>query len=306
MGLLVYVVAAWALGAADSAAVAHFEMAPPALAAAAVGSALWAYFRRRMLHEAVGDDAAPVRRAYGHLAASAGLLALAAASFVVFNTAVRIVANAAAEAPGGGDVWRVPVSGAIAFLVVGALAWAYHWRRLQLAAARDPVPERTAVSRRVYLMGVLGVGLLAFVTGASGVLFVLLRDLLDAALSANTLDDLSSPLATLLTAALLVPYHWSAYRADRATEPEAPEPGAETARKRVTMLVAPGGESLVKAVEDAIGYPVEAVRWTDEAAYAPQLDDDAPARVAREISAAPGPNVLLIPDGSALRVVSFE
>ncbi|MCG8333023.1 MAG: hypothetical protein MJE63_00795, partial [Proteobacteria bacterium] len=83
----------------------------------------------------------------------------------------------------------------------------------------NPEVERIALPRKLYVMGVLCLGLLALVGGASSTLFIFLRDMLEAELSTNTLRDLSTGLSVVLTALLVIPYHWIQYRQDRELEP---------------------------------------------------------------------------------------
>ncbi len=295
----------WLLGAASESAALRFEDMPGALVVASVGAVAWALFRRRMLTEAVGEYATPVRRIYDHLMAAFGLTALSGASFLAFNTALATFAEALSVSITDSDAWRSPIAAILTMLIIGIPVWGYYWRRLRLAYAADPESEATSLSHRIYVFAVLGAGALAFLGGGGGTLFVILRDLLDAALSVETLRDLAPAVGFALTSALFLPYHWAIYRADQAYQPDEPQP--EPARKRVTLLTPDDDSALTQAIEDALGHPIRQARWSDPEAFTPTLDGDEAARIADEIAQVSGSNVLLIPDQTArLKVISYD
>ena len=304
VGVMASTTLSWILGAASEDVALHFEDVPGALVVACAGALAWALFRRRMLMEAVGEYATPIRRIYDHLMAAFGLTALAGASFVIFNTALATFAEALSVSITDSDAWRSPVAAILAMLIIGIPVWGYYWRRLRMSYAADPEAEATALSHRVYVFAVLGAGALAFLGGGGGTLFVILRDLLDAALSVETLRDLTPAIGFALTSALFLPYHWAIYRADQAYQPDEPEPSA--VRKRVTLLVADGDSRLIKTIENALGYPIRQALWSDPEAFSPTLDAEEAARITDEISQASGSNVLLIPDqATGLKVISY-
>ena len=139
------------------------------------------------------------------------------------------------------------------------------------------------------MFAALGVGVLALLGSVSALLFMFLRDLLDAALSLDTLNDMSAPIAVIAAAAAFLPYYWAVYRDDQdavsevEAEPalsavegqpavsvggstgsaragvEADAPRMEmgtgsprTERKQVTLLAA-DGDALARQVGDALG-----------------------------------------------------
>ena len=281
-GVMASTTLSWLLGGANERAALHFEDMPGVLVVASAGVIAWALFRRRMLIEAVGEYATPVRRIYDHLMAAFGLTALSGASFVIFNTALATVAEAMSVSITDSDAWRSPVAAILAMLLIGVPVWGYYWRRLRLAYAADPESEATALSHRVYIFAILGAGALAFLGGGGGTLFVILRDLLDAALSVETLRDLTPAIGFALTSALFLPYHWAIYRADQAYQPDESETSAVS--KRVTILVTDGDSALTQTIEDALGYSIRQARWSDPEAFTPTLDEEQAARIADEIS----------------------
>ncbi len=306
-GFTAFTTLSWLFGAANERAALHFEDIPGALVVTVVGSVAWVVFRRRMLAEATGENSAPVRQSYDHLIAALGLAALVWASYLVFNTALTVLADGLSVTVRDEGAWRSPVAAILATLVIGIPVWGYYWRRLRMEANANPDAEATSLAHRVYIFAVMGAGALAFLGGGGGTLFVILRDLLDASLSVETLRDLTPAIGTTLTAALFLPYHWSIYRADQAFQPDVPESESRPIQKRVTLLTADGDSTLAQAIEDALGYSIRKARWSDPDAFAPEFVGEEAARIAEEVSQSGGSNVLLMPDeAGGLRVISYD
>ena len=150
---------------------------------------MWVYFRRRMIIESAGHEADHVARTYDLLIAAIGLFALSIASVFVLDTFLKLIAETSPVVVGGEVEWRVQLSTTLTTLAIGAPAWWIHWRTIQSAASANPEVERTALPRKLFVLGVLCLGLLALVGGATSTLFIFLRDLLDADLSASTIRD---------------------------------------------------------------------------------------------------------------------
>ena len=305
-GIVLNTPLSWALGASSDPAVSHFNVIPGGLATFAVGIALWTYFRRRMIDESADEESPHVSRSYDLLIAAIGLLVVAAASVAVLDTFLRLISDSSPVIVGGDVQWRSRLAIVLTLLLVGAPVWWAHWRRIQMPALSDPEVERTALPRKLYVMGVLCLGLLSLVGGSSSTLFIFLRDLLDVDLSLNTLHDLSTSLSVVLTALLIIPYHWLIYRQDRELEPDVPEPIAAPMLKSVMLLTAVGGSEIVDRVETALGYTVTRVHWPDPDAFVPTLDSDQIDRLVNEVSSAPGTSVMLVPDADGLRVISYH
>ena len=304
LGIIVATVIRWPFGVTDVSD--HFEDLPAALAALSASVAVWAYHRHRMNAEASEGDPTPIARIYDCLLTAIGLVTLASASITVFTliiTELSLIGSVVIGDMPEGDLWD-NVSVALTLLLIGAPVWWIHWTRLQSAATADPETERPALPRKLYVMGVLCIGVLALVGGASFTLFVFLRDLLDVALSLETLRELSVGLAILLTVALFVPYHWNIYREDRRYEPDDAVEPPPTIRKRVTLLTAPGGESVAGGIEAALGYGVTVAAWRDSDAVVAALDEAQLSALPERIAQSPGANVVLVPEAGGLRIIS--
>ncbi len=306
LGIALHVLLSWALGASTDPAATHFRVVTEGLAISAVGVAMWTYFKLRMTDEASDHESAHVSRSYDLLIAAIGLLIVASASVAILDTFLRLISESSPVVVRGEVEWRSRLAIILTLMAIGAPVWWMHWRRIQLAASSDPEVERTALPRKLFVMGVLCLGLLALVGGASSTLFIFLRDLLDADLSANTLRDLSTGLSVVLTALLVLPYHWAIYRQDRELEPDVPEPIDVPMPKPVLVLTAAGGSQMVDHVERSLGYTVTRVHWQDQDAFVPTLDPVQIEQLPERVSSAPGTSVMLVPDANGLRVISYH
>ncbi len=305
-GIVIYTPLSWLLGASSQSAGSHFEVFPGGMATLAVGVALWVYHRRRMIHEADDREAFHVSRSYDLLISAIGLLVVASAAVTLLDTFFRLISVTSPVVVDSIVQWKERVAVLATLIVVGAPVWWAHWRRVQIPALADPEVERAALPRKLYVMGVLCLGLLALVGGASSTLFIFLRDLLDAELSANTLTELSIGLAIVLTALMVMPYHWVVYRQDREFDPDEPEPASGMAPKSVMLLTAADGEGLADEVERALGYKVTLVSWQDPGAFVPALSAEQIESLPSQVASAPGTSVLLMPDADGLRVISYS
>ena len=145
----------------------HFGVMPGAAAALSASAALWIYHRWRMKDEATGDDETPIARIYDCLLTTIGVVILASASATIFYlliSEIAMIGSDVLDEDVAGYLWDT-VSLALTLLIIGAPVWWLHWRRLQTAAASDPEIERPALPRKLYVMGVLCIGVLALVGG---------------------------------------------------------------------------------------------------------------------------------------------
>ena len=303
-GLALYEVISWIIREPDSVA-RPLDGLPAALATAVVGVAMWTYFRRRMDSEAEGAVRVLVRRINDYLLAAGGLAVLGAVAASVFDTSIRLFTESSSATLQGEVQWRFRAALILTLAAVGLPTWWRHWRRIEAAADPDPVAERTSLPRKLYVLTVLCLGLLSLVGGASATIFIFLRDLLAVDLSIDTLRDLTSALAVVLTTAVILPYHWIVYRNDRELEPDSESPPTPV-RKHVTLLTPPGGGNLVRAVEEALAQSITLAPWSDPDAYVPSLDSEDLARISQAVASAEGSRVLLIPEPSNLRVISHD
>lgn len=300
----------------------HFDFLPGAIAALSVGVALWAYHWRSARQSAAASTAAmnSSQRIYNYILAGIGTATIAVAVYMLVNTLIQLALAMFESVIIGSDLWANPIANIIALSALGVPIWGYYWRKIQRSATRD-ANERRDIARRIFIFAALGVGVLSLLGSVSALLFVLLRDLLNAALHIETLDSASVPLAIVAATVAFLPYYWAIYAQDRAAAPETPT--AETApladaatdsidvpppepTKEVTLLAGADADALIQGLQAALGCPVSTLRWADEDAATPALSDEACAQIAQRVSDAPGSRVLLAPDGGGLRVLSYE
>ena len=308
LGLIIAGVLTWALRApgADP-AVDHFEHLPGAIASLAVGIAIWSYHWWRAQDEADYSPTLKVsaNRAYEYIVAALGLGALSVASFVIIDTALVVVTERSRELISGVDLWREPVAVALTLALIGGSLWGYYWPRAQRGITpNDAHIERASRSRKIFTLVVLGIGVMALLGSVSATLFVFLRDALDASLSLDTLRDIRPAIGVALTAAFILPYHWSVYRADRLAEPK--DDADIVRRKRVSVLAQEGAHELIRGIEDALGYSVDTLNWTDDEAVTPSLSTEALSDLAGKVAVSPGGRVLIVPDAAGARVLSYD
>ena len=337
LGIIIHELLTWLFGTYGADSVAqHFEFLPGSVAALSIGAALWVYHWYRVRHEAGMSAGATLlaRRAYTYILTAIGTGALAVAVFMLVGAALKLALAQFADVVVGGDQWKRPLINIITLAVMGAPVWGYYWRNIQTRAVELGADERQATSRRIFIFAALGIGVLALLGSVSVLLFFILRDLLELALSLDTLEDMTTPIAVIAAAAAFLPYYWAVYRQDRrqdgedaerdavsddATDgapqaeldaPDVPDvldtPATRHPRKQVTLLAIADSDALVQQVQGALGYEVSTLLWTDTDAAMPALTDDDCAELAVSIADAEGRYVLLIPDGGGLRVLSHD
>ena len=166
--------------------------------------------------------------------------------------------------------------------------------------------ERITLVRRVFLFAALGAGVLALLGSVSYLIFVFLRDALEADLSLAVLREAKIAIGIIVPAVVFLPYYWLVYRQDRLAEPEAAAPPAALRRKDVTVVAIEGGGALVRNLEAALGYRVTVLERADPGIGLPELSDVEYQALAQRISDAAGQNVLLVPDLVEVRVLSYR
>ncbi len=293
---LLYSVLVWLVGEpGTSSAAEHFDGAPGAAAGVAVGALVWWYHAAVVRAGAGGEGGGPrteVHRVYEYLMAAIGLLAAAGGLLTVLAAFVEAATGATLV---GGDAVNTLLAAATLVGVGGPVWWLY-WRRVQAAAGRAPAEELASPTRRLYVLVLLGLGVVAGVVALVTTVFLLFVDVVAGTLGAETLRRMRFAVGVLLTAAAVGAYHAAVYRDDGARRPAAVEaPGP-----RYVLLVGSAGPEVAREVARRTGGHVQA--WA-------RTDDDPPWSVDEVMAAladTAAQDVVLLREAGALRAVGVR
>lgn len=238
-------VGVWFLGEPDeTTAAAHFAGVPGAASAVVVGLAAW-WYHRRVFARAAPPGRTEITRAHEHLMAGIALVAAALGVVIALRAVGDVVSGVASEPPANTFLL------AATLLLVGTPVWWRFWGRAQRERRAQPDVEARAVTRRVYLFLLFGVGAVVGVVAVLVTGFVTIEAALRGDLGRTTMTDLGTPLALLVTAAAVSAYHWLVYREDRAlTVVRVPAVAAPTVPRDV-LLLGPDDDALVRSIHDA-------------------------------------------------------
>ncbi len=255
---LVYSVLVWLVGDPRSTdAAKHFENAPTAAAAAAVGLLVW-WYHQAVLKEAGAEARTEVRRIYEYLMAGIGLLAAAAGLTTVVVALIEAVTGTERVVVGGSTVNTLLAAATL--LAVGGPVWWLYWRKIQTAAKSEPAAELMSTTRRVYLFVLFGLGGVAAVVALLVGVYLFFKDVVDGAVGAETLRRMRFSIGVLLTTAAIAAYHWAVYRADREHVPAA----VKTPGPRFVLLVGPADPEIAREVAHRTHGRVQAWSRTDD------------------------------------------
>ncbi len=210
-----FLVLQWMFGDPDTtSAAAHFQDASPAFAAAIIGVAAW-FYHKTVLGFDRSQHRTDVDRVYDYLVSGVALATVAGALTTLIVAVFSIFSSNDVVADGSSDI-NIVIA-AVTLLLVGAPLWAVAWRRAQQALAASPESEGSSSARRVYLFAVFGIGGAIAFGALTRLVFVLFEAALGERSGGALLDDLQIPFALLVTTGAVAAYHWSVYRAERAT-----------------------------------------------------------------------------------------
>jgi hypothetical protein len=210
-GIGLYSVLQWFLGDVSDSAGTHFDLLPGAFAALFVGAAVWAYHAH-----VVGDrkerSRGEVDRVYDYLVSGAGLVVAASGVAALVATALMAVSGRDTTATDSGDTVAV----ALTLLVIGVPLWWRYWSTIQQYRRADAAGELGSVTRRIYIVALFGVAAVVAVVSLIVIVFILMEDILNGTVGAETLDASAVAISLLLTAGALSWYHFAVFREDRS------------------------------------------------------------------------------------------
>ena len=169
-----------------------------------------------------------------------------------------------------------------------------------------------ALSRRVFVYFVFGVSVLIVLCSVSGVLFLVLKDALEANLSINVIQDAKLPLGMALMAGAVGFYYWLVLQEDRRALAGTLGGARDVAPDQPRILknviaIAPGAaQPEISRLEANLGSPIRFWRRLDAGEAMPSLTEERLADVRRRIAEAPGDRVLLTLDASGITVVPYR
>lgn len=268
----------WFLGDTFSeTAIAHFRNTPAALAVALAGLLVWWYHKSLL---APAAERSEINRVHEYIVAAIGLAAAA------FGLGTLIVAAIESVTPGtdfGISVMNT-LLGAVTLLLVGIPLWWIYWSRCQRAVTKDPSAELVSITRRIYLIAMIGIAGVAAVVSLVFISYTLLVDVVDGSVSLETLRSMRYGLGVLAASAAVSAYHAVVQRADRARGITAPQ----GTRHANVLLVGVLDNELERRIEHETGARVTA--W---AASKPDGAWDHDAIVAA-VNARPGEDLIVI------------
>jgi hypothetical protein len=259
-----------------------------AVAAAAIGSLVWAY------HRALARGRSDSTRQGGKLVAS-GVALVAAAS------GIGVIVNAAlamAGTPLAGSGTRTLLLGGLSSLLIGGPVWWLAWK----PATGTGSPGAGLNARRIYLIVVFGLSAVVAVITLLVIGFRVFEFFLDTVTGGSFVDRIRAPLGLLVATGLAAGYHFAVWRADRAARAAA-GPSRRRTIGHVILVTGADPAPLRRVIDEVTGAGVTVWRRADAGpaggdAAVPGMGDLA-RRLAGALDGVSGKRVLVTigPDG---------
>jgi hypothetical protein len=255
---------AWPLGVAGWDAPDGFArvVIGPLLAGLLPFAAAGLLHARYQLHESRGFGEAAARtveRVTAHLIALVGLATLAGGAWRIIDKLLHAIVDRPAFV--GSNLLLEDLPFGIALVVIGSLLWLPAWRRILRRRTEDQAVEQRSIVARAYLYLVLASSLIALIPAAAMMTFRLINVVMGIA-GRSVGEELATPIAVLVVAAVVAAYHgWLLRRAvptEAVAEPAVPPAGLPVVGRPVllNLLVhAPAGtdtEAILTALRDAL------------------------------------------------------
>jgi hypothetical protein len=196
----------------------YLELVPPAMAVPA-GIAWWWHRRRALSEEPEGPAGVSARRVVGYVTALVGMFAIADGAAAALAALFGHWFVTPIVSPDGetlaDDLWKFGFASGAGLLVAGAAIWIVPWLSSNHRRATDKAIEIGSAARSYFLYVVLGSAVLAGAITLAMILYRYCR--VGFGLPETDLpSEVSTPLAVLVVAAILLAYHGWVLRLDRA------------------------------------------------------------------------------------------
>lgn len=276
----------------------HFIHAPAQAGVVVVGLLVW-WYHQAVLDAGRRSQRTEVRRVYEYVMAAVGLLAASAGLVMVLVTLVEAIA-ARGDLVVGGSALNALLA-ALVLLAVGIPVWLWHWRLAQQARATDPPDELRSVTRRTYLLVLFGVAGVAAVIALITLVYLVLEDVLQGGVDAETMRRIRFALGILVTTSLLSAYHWTIFRSDRADTARITPTGPDTAaaRRRTVVVIGPVADDDLTELARRTGAYVQLWRTGGELGPATTTVED----ILRVLDDVPAGDVAVVAVDGSLRAV---
>ncbi len=219
----------------------------PALAAAAIGSIVWAY------HTTLAERRSGQMRQAARLLASGAALAAAASGIgVIVNATLGL-----AETTLAGTDTRTLLLGGISALATGGPVW---WRVWNPTGHPDgavpdggtPPSGKSTSGRRIYLVAVFGLSAVVALVTLLVIGYQAFEYLLDGAGRGSLAGRVRAPLGLLVATGLVAGYHYGVWRRERAALPLGPPPPRRTIG-HVILVTGSDPAPLSRVISEASG-----------------------------------------------------
>ncbi len=274
-----------------------------------VAAGIWFYHRQVAQDESaqIPEFRSSARRVYSYLMSLVGLGSLVAGLIVLIGLLLRLLTGAlssTAVSGTGTGFWRSYLSLALSLLIVSVPMWFYYWNKVIKMVESGGVPERRAITRRVYLYLILAVAIIAAAAGLSNVIYQILNGIFQNKFGVAVFREAIWGLQALIVALPFLFYHLKILRGDQKLGAE-----ATVAKKKVITLLA-GEETaklLLPKIEERFGVKPRLMRYQAQAGeIVPAFTEADTEKVLGEIENTATDKVMLVFTAQGLQVFPYE
>ncbi|PKB64366.1 MAG: hypothetical protein BZY80_02925 [SAR202 cluster bacterium Io17-Chloro-G2] len=314
LSIVLFRLLSWAFGQQDlGGADDYFRFLPSTLSALVAGGGLWGYHWSVAQQESRAAGGLPAARgAYRYLVSAVALGALGTGLVLLVGVGAGTILPLRGEELAGTRWWSGQLALAVTLLAVGGPLWAYHWFSAQRDVAKGGREELAALSRRVFVYFVFGVAVLIVLGSVSGVLFLVLKNILEGDFSIAVLQDAKLPLGMALIAGAVGFYYWLVLQEDRRALAEISSgvqdiaPVEPRMLKNVIAVASGAAQPMIRRLEANLGAPIRLWQRLDAGEPVPSLTEEQLTDARRRIIEAPGDRVLLTLDASGITVMPYR